>query len=86
MILWRNIEIFKFFTFYHFDPDPRFPPFLLYVRWKSGVSFVRRCFRDGKVTSLMLHIKCEEVFQMRLNILFYRKYCISVITESNGIT
>ena len=36
----------KFFTFYHFDSDPRFPPFLLYVRWKSGVTFVRRCFRD----------------------------------------
>ena len=37
-------EILKFFTFYHFDSDPRFPPFLLYVRWKSGVSFVqRRC-------------------------------------------
>ena len=31
---------------YHFDSDPRFPPFLLYVRWKSGVTFVRRCFRD----------------------------------------
>ena len=30
MILWRNIEN------YHFDSDPIFPPFLLYVRWKSG--------------------------------------------------
>ena len=29
------------------DSDPRFPPFLLYVRWKSGVTFVRRCFRDA---------------------------------------
>ena len=27
--------------FYHLDSDPRFPPFLLYVRWKSGVTFVR---------------------------------------------
>ena len=27
-------------NFYHFDSDPRFPPFLLYVRWKSGVTFV----------------------------------------------
>ena len=42
MILWRKIEIIHF---YHFDSDPRFPPFLLYVRWKSGVTFVRRCFR-----------------------------------------
>ena len=32
--------------FYHFDSDPRFLPFLLYVRWKSGVTFVRSCFRD----------------------------------------
>ena len=36
----------KIIHFYHFDSDPRFPPFLLYVRWKSGVTFVRRCFRD----------------------------------------
>ena len=39
-------EISKFFSFYHFDSDPRYTPFLLYVRWKSGVTFVRRCFRD----------------------------------------
>ena len=36
----------KIIHFYHFDSDPRCPPFLLYVRWKSGVTFVRRCFRD----------------------------------------
>ena len=36
----------KIIHFYHFDSDPRFPPFLLYVRWKSGVTFVRRCLRD----------------------------------------
>ena len=39
-------EILKIIHFYHFDSDPRFPPFLLYVRWKSEVTFVRRCFRD----------------------------------------
>ena len=43
MILWRNIENYHFD---HFDTNPRFPPFLLYVRWKSGVTFVQRCFRD----------------------------------------
>ena len=37
----------KIIHFHHFDSDPRFPQFLLYVRWKSGVTFVRRCFRDG---------------------------------------
>ena len=46
MILWRNIEIFHL---YHFDSDPRFPPVLLYVRWKSGVTFVRSSFRDGMI-------------------------------------
>ena len=40
MILWR------IFHFSLFNTNPRFPPFLLYVRWKSGVAFVRRCFRD----------------------------------------
>ena len=32
-------------------PDPRFPLFLLYVRWKYGVTFVRRCFSDGRSSS-----------------------------------
>ena len=32
---------------FYFDSVPRFPPFLLYVRWKSGVTFIRRCFRDA---------------------------------------
>ena len=41
-------EISKIFTFSQFDSDPRFPLFLLYVRWKSGVTFVRRCFRDDR--------------------------------------
>ena len=40
MILWRS------FHFLSFNTNPRFPPFLLYVRCKSGVTFVRRCFRD----------------------------------------
>ena len=33
----------NFSLFFHFDCDPRFPPFLLYVRWKFGVTCVRRC-------------------------------------------
>ena len=36
----------KIIHFYHFDSDPRFPEFFLYFWWKSGVTFVRRCFRD----------------------------------------
>ena len=42
-------EISKIFTLYHFDSKPRFPPFLLNVRLKSGVTFVRRCFHDGRL-------------------------------------
>ena len=48
MNLWRKLKIIHF---YHFDSDPRFPPFLLYVRWKSGVTFVRRRFRDAKASN-----------------------------------
>ena len=38
---YRNFSLFN-----QFDSDPRFPIFLLYVRLKSGVTFVMRCFRD----------------------------------------
>ena len=44
MILWRKTDNYPFLSFYS---DPRFPPFLLYVRRKSGVTFVRRCFRNA---------------------------------------
>ena len=44
-------SVFRFSLFYHFDFDPRFPPFLLYVRWRSGVTFVPRCFRDDRGNS-----------------------------------
>ena len=47
-------EILKIINFYHFDSDPRFPQFLLYVRWKSGVTFVRRCFRDAKLVVILI--------------------------------
>ena len=33
--------------FFIFNTNPRFPPFLLYVRCKSGVIFIRRSFRDA---------------------------------------
>ena len=29
-----------------YNTNPRFPPFLLHVRCKSGVTFIRRNFRD----------------------------------------
>ena len=32
----------------------------IYVRWKSGVIFVRRCFRDGKRNRIMLTFPCYE--------------------------
>ena len=44
MILWRN------YHFYRFNINPGLLPLLLYVRCKSGVTFVRRCFRDAKIS------------------------------------
>ena len=32
--------------FFIFSTNPRFPPVLLYVRCKTGVTFIRRSFRD----------------------------------------
>ena len=37
--------------FFIFNTNPRFPPFLLYVRCKSGVTFIRRSFRDDTAPS-----------------------------------
>ena len=49
------MEKYRFFsTFINFDSDPRFSPFLLYVRRKSGVNFVRRCFRDDCKSELKM--------------------------------
>ena len=36
----------KKIIFYHFYSNPRFPPLLIYLRCKYGVTFVRRCYRD----------------------------------------
>ena len=52
----------KIIHFYHFDSDPRFAPFLLYVRWKSGVTFVRRCFRDENEGTLYLACNGRKTF------------------------
>ena len=41
MILWRNIENY---LFYHFDSDPRFPPFLPYIY---------KCMLGGNLGSLL---------------------------------
>ena len=36
-----------------FNTNPRFPPCLLYVRCKSGVTFIRRIFRDVYISQLI---------------------------------
>ena len=46
---YRNFSLFIILI-----PTPDFPLFLLYVRWKSGVIFVRRCFRDVHIISKRL--------------------------------
>ena len=59
----------KIIHFYHFDSDPRFHPILLYVRWKSWVTFVRRCFRDGtngKEFFSMYPIRYNQTLKIRL--------------------
>ena len=64
----------KIIDFYHFDSDPRFPPFLLYVRWKSGVTFVQRCFCDVYLSHcymwssrvIPIRLPFFELFQFRL--------------------
>ena len=40
--------------FFIFNTNPRFPPFLLYVRCKSGVTFIRRSFRDDLTLTVLL--------------------------------
>ena len=49
MNLWRNFHFLSFHT------NPRFPLFLLYVRCKSEVSFVRRCFGDNVQDTVILY-------------------------------
>ena len=39
-------EIERQAIFFIFNTNPRFPPFLLYVKCQSGVTFIRRSFRD----------------------------------------
>ena len=79
MVLWRN------FHFLSFNTNPRFPPFLLYVRCKSGVTFVWRCFRHGFV----FYIVCDS-FKRRAGIssinktgACYTEMCSSTIYQLN---
>ena len=39
--------------FFIFNTNPRFPPFLLYLRCKSGVTFIQRSFRDEPTKCLL---------------------------------
>ena len=66
-------EILKIINFYHFDSDPRFPPFLLYVRWKSGVTFVWRCFRDELISNKLIHFVILDVcnFGLKTEVRFW---------------
>ena len=51
--------------FFIFNTNPRFPPFLLYVRCKSGVTFIWRSFRDvdtfGFVKCVFGFVKCVPI-------------------------
>ena len=50
MILWRNIENYPFLSF--LIPTPDFPHFYYMLGGKSGVAFVRKCFRDAHLQKL----------------------------------
>ena len=53
-------EIERQAIFFIFNTNPRFPPHLLYVRCKSGVTFIRRSFRDGKAVHVSIALRaCE---------------------------
>ena len=49
-------------------PTPRVPPFLLNVRWKSGVTFVRICFRDEGL-QYCLHLLCVQMIPSSVRVM-----------------
>ena len=66
--------------YYYFDSDPRFPPFVLYVRWKSGVTFVQRCFHDENLkNNRSLLIKTAEDEQIFLFAIIFRPSIIMIL-------
>ena len=67
MNLWRNIHFFIVVI------NPRVPPFLLYVSWKTGETFVRRCFPNAHKAKIRFsHDAAELLLGLGLNIF----YCI----------
>ena len=83
MILWRNYHVLSFNT------NPSFPPFLLYVRCKSGVTFIRRCFRDAcnVFVSMRLNVfQIDFVASMRVEgVQFHRVQMVNSYSGSNGV-
>ena len=67
-------EISKIINLYHFHFNPRLPLFLLYVRWKSGVTFVWRCFCD--VCPHQVVEKCVRYILFFKNLPF-KHFCLS---------
>ena len=66
-MLWLSIRIattydfMENFHFLSFNNNPRFPLFLQYVRCKSGVAFVRRCFRDANaLQKITCHVRYKK--------------------------
>ena len=63
----------KYITVYHFDINLSFPPFLLYFRCKSGVTFVRKCFRDAPNDS------CLKQYISLINIIYCKFYGCKIV-------
>ena len=49
-------------------PTTGFPSFLLYFRCKLGVTFARRCFRDGKALQVQIFELYYSGFLSRVNL------------------
>ena len=82
--MWFCAEILTNTTFYHVDTNPRFPPFLLYDRWRYGVTFVQRCFRDVIPFVTSKPILIEEHHLRKPRVLRNEVEIVSLTCEDEG--
>ena len=63
----------RYKLYFSFNTNPRFLTFLLYLRCKSGVTFIRRSFRDGTLK----HVKINRFWSQRVDICIYSSNLIN---------
>ena len=71
-----------------FNTNPRFPPFLLYVRCKSGVTFIRRSFCGVKMEQIKLvlhgcghYFKLQEVNNVELDVTLFKRSQMALLGQ-----